>query len=252
MYQSKGYLCSAVLLAALGLFGWYVVSRCVLPPDGLAAVFSIVMAIAVVAIVWSGRRQQGAKDLTQSVSLLRATLESTADGILVVDLQGRIVEFNQRFAQIWQVPPDLLVAGRDHDLPTSSRDEQMMRSVLGQLTDPAGFLAKVTELYTQPEASSFDVLEFKDGRTLERYSLPQRIAGQAVGRVWSFRDVSDRKRAEAALRASELQQAHEIHKQAHDEQLQRHRAELAHAARLGMIGEMAAGLAHELNHRYRP
>ena len=139
---------------------------------------------------------------TRSVSMLRATLESTADGILVVDLAGRIVEYNQRFAQMWQISPDLIVAGRAHDLLISSLDEQMMKSVLRELKDPGSFLAKVAELYTQPEASSFDVLEFKDGRTFERYSLPQRIAGQAVGRVWSFRDVSDRRRAEEALRRS--------------------------------------------------
>ena len=147
-------------------------------------------------------QQQSAAALTRSVSMLRATLESTADGILVVDRQGRIVEYNQRFAQMWQMSPDLIVARREHDFLTSSHDEQMIKSVLGQLKDPGSFLAKVAELYTRPEASSFDVLEFKDGRTVERYSLPQRISGQAVGRVWSFRDVSERKRAEESLAAA--------------------------------------------------
>ena len=148
-------------------------------------------------------RKQVEEAMTRSVSLLRATLESTADGILVVDLEGRIVEFNQRFAEMWNMTPDLLAEGKGQDLLVSSRDERMMRFVLNQLKDPRGFLAKVSELYTQPEASSFDILEFKDGRTFERYSLPQYIAGQPVGRVWSFRDVSDRKQAEQALAASE-------------------------------------------------
>ncbi len=157
---------------------------------------------AVVAMHDITERRRTEEAWTRSVSMLRATLESTADGILVVDLAGRIVEYNQRFAQMWQISPDLIVAGRAHDLLISSLDEQMMKSVLRELKDPGSFLAKVAELYTQPEASSFDVLEFKDGRTFERYSLPQRIAGQAVGRVWSFRDVSDRRRAEEALRRS--------------------------------------------------
>ena len=147
-------------------------------------------------------QQQSAEALARSVSMLRGTLESTADGILVTDIQGRIVEYNRRFAEIWQIPPDLIVARREHDFLTSSRDEQMIKSVLGQLKDPDSFLAKVTDLYAQAETPSFDVLEFKDGRTIERYSLPQRISGQAVGRVWSFRDVTDRKRMEESLAAA--------------------------------------------------
>jgi PAS domain S-box-containing protein len=127
----------------------------------------------------------------QSVSLLRATLESTADGILVVDHQGKIVGFNKRFAQLWRIPETIIV---------SRNDQQALAFATGQLKDPEAFLAKVNQLYTQPEAESFDMLEFKDGRLFERYSLPQRIEGRPVGRVWSFRDVTDRNRAEELLR----------------------------------------------------
>ena len=127
----------------------------------------------------------------QSASLLRATLESTADGILVVDRQGKIAGFNKRFMQLWRMP-ETIIASRN--------DQQALAFVLDQLKDPEGFLAKVHQLYAQPEAESFDMLEFKDGRLFERYSLPQRIEGRPVGRVWSFRDVTERNRTEESLR----------------------------------------------------
>jgi diguanylate cyclase (GGDEF)-like protein/PAS domain S-box-containing protein len=135
--------------------------------------------------------------LREAMSLLSATLESTADGILVVSSDGQIAGVNDQFVSMWGIPRELLDT---HD------DEAVMDFVLEQLADPESFLEKVKELYANPAAESHDILEFADGRTFERYSRPQKVANEVVGRVWSFRDVTPRRMAqEQAKRAmSEL------------------------------------------------
>lgn len=133
-------------------------------------------------------------ELDRSLSLLRATLEATADGLLVVSDKGAITSYNRRFAEIWGIPEDVLAAGKD---------EVALSHAAQQLNDPDAFTAKVRELYADPNAESFDVLEFRDGRVIERYSRPQKITNRTVGRVWSFRDVTERRRTEQELRDSE-------------------------------------------------
>ena len=130
------------------------------------------------------------RDLSVALSRLTATLDSTADGILVVDTAGKITDFNRRFAEIWGLPPNAVA--RQDDLST-------LAYALDQLTDPDAFTARLDELDLQPSSESFDLIEFKDGRVVERYSRPQRVDGEVVGRVYSFRDVTDRKLLEDEL-----------------------------------------------------
>ncbi|MEK7841433.1 MAG: EAL domain-containing protein, partial [Deltaproteobacteria bacterium] len=135
-------------------------------------------------------RKRAEEEIENSLSLLRATLESTADGILVVNNDGKMVGLNQKFVDMWRIP-ESIVASKD--------DNQALAYVLDQLKDPEVFIGKIKELYSQPDAKSYDVLEFKDGRFFERYSLPQRTGERNVGRVWSFRDITERKQAEEQI-----------------------------------------------------
>jgi diguanylate cyclase (GGDEF)-like protein/PAS domain S-box-containing protein len=132
--------------------------------------------------------------LERTVSLLQATLDSTADGILAVDGRGRIRLYNRRFAKMWGLSDELLER-RD--------DEAALARAVEQVADPEAFLGRVRELYAHPEERSVDTVRLRDGRTFERYSRPEWLDGRVVGRVWSFRDVTERARAEAALRESE-------------------------------------------------
>lgn len=143
----------------------------------------------------SSELKESRREVERSLSLLRATLNSTGEGILVVDQLGRITNYNQKFVDLWRIPPATLASGSD---------QLALAGVLDQLTEPEVFKAGVQAIYQQLESDSQDVITFKDGRVYERYSQPQRVGDQIVGRVWSFRDVTERRRVERLVVQSEL------------------------------------------------
>ena len=133
--------------------------------------------------------------LKNTLSLLNASLESTADGIFVVDQQDKITSYNQNFVTMWNIPTILLESGEN---------ERVINYLLPQLRNAEGFLTSNQELKANPEHESSDIIELMNGKIFERYSKPQKIGESVVGRVWSFRDVTDRKLAEEAKIASEI------------------------------------------------
>jgi PAS domain S-box-containing protein len=143
-------------------------------------------------------RKPADAELREAMSLLTATLESTADGILVISAEGKIAGLNEQFLKMWGIPSEYVEAGSD---------KLAMQVILAQVKDPKEFLDRVSELTQDPAAESHDVVDFLDGRTFERYSRPQRVGNKVVGRVWSFRDVTPRRKAqESAQKAQEQAQ----------------------------------------------
>ncbi len=129
--------------------------------------------------------------VTGSLSMLNATLESTTDGILVVDSDNQPRIFNRIFAEMWRLPRELLAGGG------GGRRALLLAAV--QVKDSRAFLKREVERQNLQCGDTFDVLELKDGRVFERYSQPQRIDGVIVGRVWCCRDITERRRAETKL-----------------------------------------------------
>src|SRR5581483_7161900 len=122
--------------------------------------------------------------------MIRATLDSTGDGILVTNSKGSVVNANIRFTEMWRIPPEIMSFGGE---------SLHLNYIKADLKDPEAFISKIRELYADPDAKSDDVLEFKDGRVFERHSEPQRLKGKCVGRVWAFRDITERIRGQREL-----------------------------------------------------
>ena len=129
-------------------------------------------------------------EVRKALSLLTATLDSTADGIVVVDGAGRIVSCNRRFSEMLRLSGPIRPGASPAAVTTFFEDKLVL---------PELFLSKLKELAGNCEAESCDVLEFVDGRVFECVSMPQRVDGTVVGRVWSFRDTTDRKQLEERL-----------------------------------------------------
>lgn len=145
-------------------------------------------------------RKRAEKALRESEYELNVILESTADGILAIDSKGKVIKVNRRFAELWNIPDDLL---------SKNDDAVLLNYAIEQLVDPEEFLAKVRLLYKSTEKDN-DLLHFKDGRVFERYSVPLIMEDSSIGRVWSFHDITKRKQAEDLLHLSEEKYRHLI------------------------------------------
>lgn len=135
--------------------------------------------------------------LRQSLSITRSTLESSTDGIIVVSNEGKIVDYNKRFIDLWKIPPSIIET-KDHSL--------LLEHMINQLSDPKEYLENSKYLQQHPEEINIIQINFKDSRIFEQYSQPQKVGDKIMGRVWSFHDITKRKLLEKKL---EIQATHD-------------------------------------------
>ncbi len=136
-----------------------------------------------------------AKDLTEhqraeAVSLMESTIESTDDGILVVDFLGHVILLNEQLKQMWKFPPNAL---------DTQEEKWLFSHINDQIKKENIFMQTVDSVHLEPERRSFDTLELKDGRIIESYSVPRRFEDKLMGRVWNFRDITNRRKTEKTI-----------------------------------------------------
>jgi len=136
-------------------------------------------------------RKRAQLEAERSLSLLQATFNATDAGIVALDRHGKVCNFNQKFVEMWQIPEAMLY---------SPNRQSALTFVLRQLKYPPRFLNTVMQLSAEPKTPTYDIVEFKDSRIFEVYSHPSKVGEKIVGRVWSFRDITERKRVEKSLK----------------------------------------------------
>jgi PAS domain S-box-containing protein len=138
-------------------------------------------------------RQRAERALAESLAMMRATLESATDAIVAVDAAGRVTAWNERFVQMWRLPRELIEA-REH--------ARVIDAICTHFDDPELCRSRFAAIHAASPPDSFDLLELADGRVFERYSNTQVVEGRAVGRVWSFRDITETRRLYESERAA--------------------------------------------------
>jgi PAS domain S-box-containing protein len=202
------------------------------------------------------QKEHKAEDaLAQILSQLRATLESTGNGILVIDWHGKIANMNRQFSSMWGISDDLLLEREEADI---------LEFIAGLVVEPDVFRVRLQELVGNRETE--DILSLKDGRIFECRSRPQYLGEHIIGRVFGFNDITERKRAEEALRDSRDKLEEQVHKRTASlqlantqllaekalqedliRQLEETQMQLLQSEKMASIGQLAAGVAHEIN-----
>jgi len=179
--------------------------------------------------------------------ILSTQQETSIDGILVVDEVATIISYNQRFVELFHIPTDMVSA--KNDMP-------VLQLVTSQIADPESFLERVNYLYEHREEKSQEEILLKDGRVLDRYSSPMFGSnGKYYGRVWYFRDITERKHAEQSImnRARQLENANAELRTVTQElevaynELKAAQSRILQQEKMASIGQLAAGVAHEIN-----
>ena len=130
------------------------------------------------------------ESLQQSFSLLRATIESSSDGILVVDLQGKIVDYNMQFVKLWHIAESSM---------KKANESKLIKDMSTQLLNSDQHALQVKQFSIHIDDSSIQTYYFKNGNVVECCSKPHRLGSQTVGRVWSFRDITEQAKLKEKL-----------------------------------------------------
>ena len=176
-------------------------------------------------------------EINKSFAALGATLEATADGILVLDAIGNIIICNQKFVDLWRIPDRIFTSHDDSHILEYVAKRIIASNHLRDFGKGLGI-----------DQNSFEIVRLDDGRTLECYSQPQNILNSCAGRVWSLRDITERLAAEALVRASEEKYRLQAEKLQHAlQELKSAQSQLIQAEKMSGLGQLVAGIAHEIN-----